>query len=65
MEEVTSNVTISVMMDYLVCHELEYSGRKDPIFADRNFDAHCLVCGVKNIGLGVTLGPFFLIAYTH
>ena len=41
MEEVTSNVTISVMMDYLVCHELEYSGRKDPIFADWNLFADC------------------------
>ena len=33
MEEVTSNMTIAVIMDYLICHEMEYSGRKDPIFA--------------------------------
>ena len=32
-----SNMTIAVMMDYLVCHEVEYSERKDPIFA--GFDA--------------------------
>ena len=32
MEEVTSNMTIAVIMDYLICHEMEYSGRKDPIF---------------------------------
>ena len=31
MEEVTSNVTIAVIMDYLACHELEYSGRKVPL----------------------------------
>ena len=24
---------IAVIMDYLVCHEVEYSERKDPIFA--------------------------------
>ena len=31
---VASNVTIAVMMDCLACHEMEYAGRKDPIFAD-------------------------------
>ena len=34
MEEVTSNMTIAVIMDYLVCHEVEYSERKDPIFTE-------------------------------
>ena len=38
MEEVTSNVTNAVMMNCLACHKVEYSGRKDPIFAD--CDAH-------------------------
>ena len=33
MEEVTSNVTIVVIVVYLDCHEVEYSGSKDPIFA--------------------------------
>ena len=32
MEEVTSNMTILVMIDYHAGHEVEYSGRKDPIF---------------------------------
>ena len=32
MEEVTSNVIIAVIMGYLVCHEVMYSGRNDPFF---------------------------------
>ena len=33
MEEITSNVTIAaVMMDHLVCHEVQYSGSENPIF---------------------------------
>ena len=28
MEEVTSKVTIAVMMDYLACHEIEYLCRE-------------------------------------
>ena len=31
-------MTIAVIMEYLVCHEMEYSESKDPIFA--GFDAH-------------------------
>ena len=27
-------MAIVIIKDYLVCHEVEYSGRKDPIFAD-------------------------------
>ena len=32
MEEVTSNETIAVIMDYLLCHEVKYAGKKDTIF---------------------------------
>ena len=39
MEEGTSNMTIAVMMDYLSCHEVEYSWSKsyrdDNIFSER------------------------------
>ena len=28
------NETIAVIMVYLVCHEVKYSGRKDPFFED-------------------------------
>ena len=38
MEEVTSNMAIAVIMDYLACHEVEYSETKDQIIAD--CDAH-------------------------
>ena len=38
MEEITSDVTIAVIMDFLSCHEVEYSGRKVPNFDD--CDAH-------------------------
>ena len=41
MEEVTSNMTIAVMMDYLVCHDTEYSEREDPIFAGFDVFAGC------------------------
>ena len=49
MEEVTSNVTIAVIMDYLACHEVEYSGRKDQIFADCDLFQPLCSRFVKNV----------------
>ena len=51
-------------MDYLVCHEVEYSGRKDSIFA--GFDSLCWEEGGKSgreesQGLTLTLASTCLV----
>ena len=44
MEEVTSNMTIAVMMMYLACHEVEWKCtniKSYPIFCDSGFCRYC------------------------
>ena len=61
MEEVTGNETIAVMMDYLVCHEVVYLGRKDPIFVGLCCRRSCfllvLLLLLPWINCGVTIQP--------
>ena len=53
-------MTIAVMMDYLVCHEVEYSGRKEP----RSFagiDVFAVLTRTAGITESMTLLPTNLI----